>query len=784
MKISQNTLELLEYNKLLAIISDIAKSPASKNEIVNIKPLSTIEEILNRQKLINEILLMYQEGNSLPIFDFPDLSISFQKVRPAGSLLEGKELYGFLNLFEIISEILSNINSRKNAPFLQALVNPLTGFPDIQRVLQRSIDSEGNIKDNASALLFELRSNARRLNNRIKKKLEEMLNNPDISKFLQDEFITQRSGRWVIPIRMDSKGQVAGVVHDISSSGQTAFVEPAAIISISNELENIYAEQKAEEIRILQNLTSKIREDLEDIEKEFKIVVYFDVLNCISFLADKLNMEIPNISYDNSINIVNARHPLLYLSFLKLPYYREVIPLNASVGNDNTVMVITGANAGGKTLAIKTIGLLQLMAMSGMPIPANSSSKFPIFENVLVDIGDEQSIESNLSTFSAHIKNISHIISIVDSKSLVLIDEIGKGTDPDEGAALACAILKELHTKGSLVFATTHLSAIKGFVYKSKGMINASMEFDQKTYTPLYRLRIGEPGMSHALETARKYGLQDSIIAEAKGLIGNMKVELDSLISELNEKRQQYEEAIFQLNLLRSEVDENKRLLQKKIADADDTTKEILSNAYIEASKIIANTKREINDILLETKEKKKEALKLLRIKQQEMEEKIRQLSKADYQSVDIEKVMEGDRVFVRSLNKEGVVISKNIRLSQLKVSVEGKEIIISSSDASRSKGTPKKEIIETLEGSEQPQPISYLNIVGKRVDEAMSMLESFLNQASMAGLREVKVIHGIGKMILRKAVHEHLKGHPLVENFTSSPFEEGGQAVTIVRLI
>jgi len=781
--ISQNTLELLEFDKLLGIISDIAKSPASKKVILEITPLKTKDDISIRQELINEIIILYQEGNQLPIFSFPDLSNSFQKARPEGAVLDATELYGFLNLFEIISDILSNINKRKNSPFLQSLIKPLTGFPEMQKILQKSIDSEGNIKDTASALLFELRNSARRLTNRIRKKLEEMLNDPDIDRFLQDEFITQRSGRWVIPVRMDSKGQVAGVVHDVSSSGQTAFLEPVAIISISNELENILAEQKAEEIKILQNLTSRIRENLESIENEFKIVVYFDVLNCISLLAEKIKMEIPTLSFESVINIVNARHPLLYLSFIKTSYYREVVPLNVKLGGESTVMVITGANAGGKTLAIKTIGLLLLMAMSGMPIPADSSSAFPIFENVLVDIGDEQSIENNLSTFSAHIKNISEIISHAASKTIVLIDEIGKGTDPDEGGALACAILNELKKKGSLVFATTHISAIKGFVYKSEGMINASMEFNQKTYTPLYRLRVGEPGMSHAFETARKYGLQDNIIEDAKRLIGSIKVEFDNLISELNDKRNQYEASISEINLLNVELEENNRQLLKKISDTEDAYKEIISNAYLEASRIISATKSEINAIIAETKEKKKEALRQLNVKQQEIEKKIRQLSKADQKAIEIDQIKEGDSVFVKSLGKDAIVVGKNTRLRQLKIRAEGKDLIISATDVYYSKGSREKEIVPVFEPQSHEQASS-LNIIGKRVDEALSMLETFINQASMAGLREVRIIHGIGKMILKKAVHEHMKGHPLVKDFISSPFEEGGQGVTIVRLI
>ncbi len=782
--ISKNVFELLEFNKLLGEISDIAKSPATKKTILEITPLSNFTEILKRHTLMSELMLMHQRGYPLQIFNFPDLSKLFHKVKPDGAVIEAYELYGFLILFDIISDIREHINKIKNATSLNELISPLTGFPQIAHILRKSIDSEGNILDNATPRLFEIRSKARNLTTKIKKKLEELMNDPYLSKFLQDEFITQRSGRWVIPVRMDAKGQIAGVVHDVSNTGQTAFIEPIAIIRISNELENILAEQKAEEIRILQNLTTKIREVIDAIENEFKIVVYVDALNCISLFAEMLNMQIPVVNNDNSINIVNARHPLLYLSFKKASYQKEVVPLNVNLGIEKTVMVITGANAGGKTLAIKTIGLLLLMAISGMPVPADSSSSFPIFDDVLVDIGDEQSIENNLSTFSAHIKNISTIIAKAANKTLVLIDEIGKGTDPDEGAALACAILNELRTKGSLVFATTHLSSIKGFVYKSDGMVNASMEFDQRTYTPLYRLRIGEPGMSHAFETARKYGLQDSIIDNAKRLLGHHKLEIDNLISELNEKRQQYENSTLEIKALQAELEEKNRLILTKISDAENSSKEIISNAYLEASRIISVAKSEINAIMREAKEKSRESVKKLNAKQIEIDQRINEINKNKYPVPDINLLKEGDIVFVKSIGHDAVITAKNIKLKQLKIRSGGKDIIIPLSDVTFRKGKDQKILTVIAEPLVQDEISTTLNIIGMRVDEALSNLEPFINKASLSGLSEIKVIHGIGKMILKKAVSEHLKGHPLVQDFYSAPFGEGGEGVTIIRLI
>ncbi|MCX8031118.1 MAG: endonuclease MutS2 [Thermodesulfovibrionales bacterium] len=783
--ISYNTIEHLEFNKLLFMIADIAKSQASKRATLQIKPLKSLEEIKLRQDLIKEIMQMYSEGTPLPIFDFKDLTLSFEKVRPEGSILEGKEIYDYLVLFNIIFDICENIARRKNSPHLKALISPLTGFPELVKIFHKSVDSDGNIKDSASSLLFELRTRVRGLNNKIKKKLEEILSRPEVSKFLQDEFITQRSGRWVIPVRMDSKGQVAGVVHDISSSGQTAFIEPVEIIAISNELESLLAEQKAEEIRILRTLTAKIRENLTKIEEEFKIVVYFDILNCIANFAQSLRMENPLIITENRIKLKDARHPLLHLTFKKQSLNKEVVPLNVYLGKGTTVMVITGANAGGKTITIKTIGLLVLMALSGMPIPADSLSEIPLLDNVLVDIGDDQSIESNLSTFTAHIKNMSEIIFKSAPRTLVLIDEIGKGTDPDEGAALACAILNELHLKGSIVFATTHLSAIKSFVYKHKHMINASMEFDELTRSPLYRLKIGEPGLSYAFEMAKKYGLPERIIEEAKQLMDRSKFEFEALVSELNRRVREYDNLISAINFKKSQIEEKEKLLEKKQKDLEDKKKEIFFNAYTEAQKVIVDTKRDINNILEQNKEKKKEALRLLREKQKEVEERIKEFThnNAD-QDLDIDRIKEGDTIFIKSISKKAKVIGKNFKLKQLKVKIDSKELYVPIADTNLATPDLNIQDFQTYHGLEFETVPDSLNIVGRRVDEALSMLESFLNQATLAGISEVKIIHGVGKMILKRAVHEHLKNHPLVKGFSSQSHEKGGEGITIVRLI
>lgn len=784
----EHSLEILEFNKLLRVIADFANSDASRGSVLSISPLRNIEDINKRFRLIDEIRLMAQKGKPLSISPFPDIEPSLQKVRPEGAVLDPVELSGIMAFLSTVNSILSQIRDNTEISLLNSLTKEMTGYPEILKVLKRSIDSEGNILDSASAALKELRIRIKGLENRIKKKLEDITRDEKVAVFLQADFITQRSGRWVIPVRMDSKGQVHGVVHDVSRSGETAFIEPLSIISLSNELENLIAEQKAEEIRILRSISSQIRAVVSEIEAEYRTMIYIDVLNSIALFADRFAMETPQINEQNIVNIVNARHPLLMLAFQKKNMPQQVIPLDVKLGGNNTVMVITGPNAGGKTIAIKTIGLLILMALSGMPIPADSSSSIPFVHNLLVDIGDQQSIESNLSTFSAHVSNISRILKNADSGTIILIDELGTGTDPDEGAALACAVLKELQNKGALVFATTHLTEIKGFVHKTEGMLNASMEFDQNTLTPLYKLRVGEPGRSHAFETAKRYGLPDEIIESAKGILGMRKTDLDTLIHDLNEKRRQYERLSEEVRQKEEMIKEKERHIKEMIQEAETRQKDILFNAYKEASEIVFNIKRQMNAFLEEIKkgdrERAKEVIKAVESVQMSVAEKLKEYAKSEKSKFTIDELKEGDIVFIKSIGHDASIIKINFKDNRLRVRAGSMEMEVPLSDvgfkrdlsAEAGKGGIQLEMLDETVSSE-------INIVGLRVDEALSRLEPFLNHASIAGFAEVTVIHGVGSGILSKAVREYLTGHPLVKGFRRGTQQEGGAGVTIVSM-
>jgi DNA mismatch repair protein MutS2 len=788
--IIRETLKRLEFDKILAEIATRVHSDVTRQRLLETMPMGELEPIRLVSGRVAEIRTLASLDIGLRLSQYEDIRPLLESLRPAGAFLTPQELLFFIPVLRVFSDVSLQLGPRCDVPLLKSIEPPLEAFSDILEPLTVSIDGDGSILDSASSQLREIRRAKRSLSARIRKKIEEIVRDNNIEIFLQDDFITQRSGRWVIPVRMDSKGMVKGVVHDVSSSGETAFMEPLEIIPFVNELENLNAEEKAEEIRILRQLSAWIREDAAAIGGCFETLLTLDLLNAIARFADHYSLEHARMNTDGALRLAGARHPML-LMLERQGTIQRVEPLDLQLGGDGqaSVMVITGPNAGGKTIALKTAGVLTLMALCGIPVPADGArSSFPLLDTLLVDIGDEQSIEESLSTFSAHVARIAAILHQAGPRTLALLDELGAGTEPQQGAAIACGVLRDLQGRGAAVIATTHLSEIIGFVHRSPGMLNAGMEYNAETYTPLYRLISGEPGHSHAIEIARRFGMPEGVISFAREMLGTAGAEFTSLLAELHRKREELIEARRELELQQEQLRMTQRELDARAAGMELARREVKEKAWGEARELISASRRRMNELLEEFKrEKRSEIIDRLRRSEEEITVLLKPAPGEEDQGPPLRDVKAGDSVHVRSLGYNGVVIQivpkqgkARVRAGSIELDVALANLYAPLNKSADKSHKPASKVwkVDVVEGEERE-----LKLIGLRVEEALDLLEPFLNHASLGGLREVRVIHGLGTGRLRDAVREFLARHPLVDSFRGGEPHEGRDGATVVTL-
>ena len=725
---------LLEFDKIIDRMKQFAHSPATLLLLEEIQPLFSRPQIELRLAQIEETRALTAAGICLPIDHFADISGMINRVRPKGALLGTDELLHLIPLLQVSGRIDSLLQYRSDIPLLKELAADIHGFPDILGPLEQTIAADGGLLDTASDLLFNLRRSSRNLAARIRKRLEEIVRERQTAIFLQDDFITQRNGRWVIPVRMDSKGMVPGVVHDVSNSGETAFMEPIEIIGMVNELENINAEEKAEQIRILKEIAGWIREDADALLADFRALVQLDFINAAGKFADLINAGMPQIADECMITIQNGRHPLLAL-MQKERGGSAVVPLDLRLGGSSPdrVLLITGPNTGGKTIAIKTAGLLLLMAQSGIPVPADNSSVFPAAGRLLADIGDDQSIEESLSTFSAHIRKISKILDRADQKTIVLLDELGTGTDPLQGGAIACATLADLMNHGALVLATTHLTDIVTFVQKTGGMANAAMEFDRTSLTPCYRLIMGEPGESHAIDIARRCGLPERILQRAGQLAGTMESEFHALLAGLKESRSRNE-------LLLAATRQREELLAEKESRAEQALHEIARKAdesrlqaLAEAKNLVQAARAEINRILDEARrEKHRKTAAAIAAVEAGLDAEIQKIHPE--QRLDLENLRPGAALFIHLLGRNATLLSIDRKHERLRINAGSLEMEVPFGGVA----APREEQRAAKKGGRKPPPAAAaateLNLLGCRVDEAVALVDRFIDDAILNG--------------------------------------------------
>lgn len=789
--IPADTLKRLEFDKVLTGVAQRARSLTTAAAVSAMSPLSDPARIRLQWGRVEEIRQLARQRISLPITAFEDIRPLLEEVRPGGAILPPLSLLAFIPVLESLAALHRQFTHRQDIPLLASLEPQPESFSDILEPLSATLDDEGNILDSASAELAAIRKAKRNLSARVRKKLEEIVRKHETAIFLQDDFITVRSGRWVVPVRMDSKGMVPGVVHDVSSSGETAFMEPLEIIPFVNELENLTAEEKAEEIRILRQLSSWIREDADRIAACFGTLVELDRLDCLAAYAEQFSMAVPELSEDNTLRLLSARHPLLLAMRAGRTDAPPVVPLDIELSTQSEtasqVLVVSGPNAGGKTIALKTVGLITLMALSGMPVPASPSSAIPLLDHLLVDMGDDQSIEQSLSTFSAHAATMARILEQADSRSLVLLDELGTGTEPLQGAAIGCAVLHELKQRHALVIATTHLTEIVGFVQRTGHMCNAGMEFDSATWTPRYRLVMGEPGQSHALETARRYGLPEAVLAFARELLGDTGTAFAGVIDDLRRKRDELAAELAAQHAGRRRLEQQEAALADQARELDELRRSIAEKGKEEARSLVAATRRELNALLDEyRREQRKETAEKLRRRASELETALAPAGQAPPSPRELKP---GDPVHVRSLGRDAVVISADagrdrvrVRAGSIELEVPLHGLMAIQGQGSGGKGQAKRTAAISCPLTPDTCP-SELHLIGKRVDEGLTLLEGFIDQAVLSGMREIRIVHGIGSGVLQRTVREFLERHPQVASFRPGEPHEGRDGATVAKL-
>lgn len=788
---NNKSIKILEYNKIIEMLKAGAASEMTRQVISEIKPLTDIYEIRHLlQQTTEAVKVIVVKGNP-PMSAFYDIAPALMRARKGGALTMQQLLQISYNMRTARTMSAFLEKDLTEIPALTAIREVISVNRDLENEITRCILSEDEMADNASPELRSIRRSIVRQNEAIKAKMNHMLGSAENKTLLQDSIVTMRDGRYVIPVKQEHRSKFPGIVHDQSSTGATLFIEPQVIVNMNNELKQLFLDEKKEIDRILAELSDRVAENYHGLYNNQKLLVELDYIFAKGKLSLSYSGEEPHISDEGILDLKQARHPLLD--------QKKAVPINASLGRSYSTLIITGPNTGGKTVTLKTAGLLSMMAASGLHIPASSESIIPVFEDIFADIGDEQSIEQSLSTFSSHMNNIVNIVDRAGPGCLVLLDELGAGTDPTEGAALAIAVLEKLRANGALIFATTHYTELKKYAISTAGVQNASMEFDVETLSPTYRLTIGIPGKSNAFEISRKLGLSESIIDKARELLEGRDIEFEDVIAALEDDRKRAEEERDQAIALNIAMKKQKQELEQREAEIKQKKSEILAKAREEAREIV----REARDT---TREVQKELRELNRIDSiaernkvfDEGRRKVRNLE-GRYREKTVKQVNNkpvkasdlkiGNRVKVLSLDQNGEIMSlpddkgnMTVQMGILKATVNIKDIMLID-DVKKQKPSPKQRNYSSMYQAKAMNMSTTINVRGQNLDDAVMNVDKYLDDAFMAGLKEVTVIHGRGEGILRTGLQQMMKRHKHVKAFRKGAYNEGGDGVTIVQL-
>ncbi len=787
---NKKVLTILEYDKIISMLSECVGGEYTKNAIEKLVPSSDFDEVnfmLNETDEAVISLLKYSEPPSAGISEEP---AALERAK-SGGVLSIPQLLSISRLLRIIKQYINYGKNFEEFKILNNYTDNLIYYPEVEKKIENAILNEEELKDSASQQLFAIRRNIKSTNDKIRTLLNEYITSPKYTKYLQELLITTRNGRYVIPVKAECKSEINGIVHDTSSSGATLFVEPVSVVESNNRIRQLESEEKDEIEKILSELSQYVAEIEESMKENINQLLKLELAFAKARFSLKIGAEKPDINNKHIINLKKARHPLLDKN--------KAVPIDIQIGNEFDTLVITGPNTGGKTVSLKTVGLLQLMVQSGIFIPASSQSEVSVFEKIYADIGDEQSIEQSLSTFSSHMTNIVKIINRVDENTLILFDELGAGTDPTEGAALAISILEKTRKSGAKTIATTHYSELKMYALTSDRIENASCEFDVKSLKPTYRLMIGVPGKSNAFAISKRLGLPVEIIDEAQKYLSNENIKFEDLLSELESQRVLAEKEHADAVSMKTEAEEYKSKLETDIDKIDRQKTNILNSAYEQAKDIIEQAQKaaeeKINEIINSRKvlgeEKTLEELQKLKRELKNKSKKISSKIKLRENKIEGEPVKElipGTEVYVSDTDTNGTVLTKPdkkgnvlVQTGIIKIAVHinslrkirddnGKRAVVDYN-------THSSNIAKTLNLASQ------IDLRGLYADEALVKTEKFIDDAVMSSLKTITIVHGKGTGALKNAIHQLLRTYPYVKSFRLGNYGEGDSGVTVVEL-
>ena len=783
---NEKSLRILEFNKIKDKIKKYARTNAGKEKVSDLAPYDNVYEINNKLDETNEALEVILDKGNPSLEGLFDIHEGVERARKGGTLTPEQllKIGSTLRAARNMKEFFKREDFEKAYERLEDLAYILTPVKNLEDDIERSIVSEEEISDKASATLYNIRRSLKEKNSSVREKISSIVRSH--SKYLQDDLYTMRGDRYVIPVKSEYKSAVPGIVHDQSSTGATFFIEPMSLVNLNNEIRELVLKEKAEIDRILAELSFKVKENSEQCLSNFKMLVEFDFIFAKARYGERLNAVRPLIREDGRFNIYSGRHPMIDDD--------KVVPSDVYIGEDFDTLMITGPNTGGKTVTIKMVGLLHIMGLSGLLIPARDNSSLSFFTEVFAEIGDEQSIEQNLSTFSSHMTNIVEIMRYVDDKSLVLFDEIGSGTDPAEGAALAISIIETLRSRKSRIIATTHYSELKAYALKTDGVENASVEFDIETLRPTYRLLIGVPGKSNAFEISKRLGLVEGVIKRAKAYMSEENLQFENLIRDLQEKSIVAKKEAREASALKKEAEELKLRYEDKLQRLEKARDKAYMDARHEAKEIISNAKEEADEILKAMRALEKMGIEgggraRLEEERKKLKDSLEHKEKGlhnmkENEGEPITNVTLGMEAFLPSLNQTVVIISMPDNRGDVQVEAGIMKINVKLKDLTKTKVTKQEKVKKKREVKLNLSNIeSRVDLRGMDSEEACYKTDKYLDDAYRANLGEVTIVHGKGTGVLRNAITAMLKRHPHVKSFRLGVYGEGGDGVTVVEL-